>query len=1018
MPEISEANFEATIERALLNGRLDADDAWGTGGRPARERAAWPTYRPAQHPYPSGYRKRSPDDYDRKLCLDAGLVVDFVQGTQPEVWKELRRQHGDDVRPRFLRRLVKEIEKRGTVDVLRQGIKESGQKIRLAYFRPSSTLNPEHRQKYEGNIFSVIRQLRYSESTADSLDMALFVNGLPLFTAELKNPLTGQTVENAESQYKRDRDPREPLFKLGRCAAHFSVDPELASFTTELKGQKTRFFPFNRGRERGAGNPSSKIKYPTAYLWEEIWAPDSVLDLVRNFIQVVKEEEEDARGHVRTKEKLIFPRYHQMDAVRRLVADAREKGPGQRYLIQHSAGSGKSNSIAWLAHQLSSLHDEEDHAVFDSVIIVTDRRVLDRQLQETVRQFEQTVGVVETIEEGGRHLKRALEKGKKIIVTTLQKFPVISESMAELPGQRFAVIVDEAHSSQSGENVRHLHATLRVNSLDDLEEAEQAEAGDAPEDYEDRIVEEMQKRGRQENVSTFAFTATPKEKTLELFGTRRDDGSYVPFSLYSMRQAIEEGFILDVLENYTTYKTYWQLLKTVEDDPEFERSKAVSLLRSYVDHHEQTIRKRVQIIVDHFDSHGRHAIRGKGKAMIVTRSRLHAVRYKLELDRVLAEEKRPYKALVAFSGTVSDGGMEYTETGMNGIPETRTKEAFKRPEYRFLVVANKFQTGFDQPLLHTMYLDKKLGGVGAVQTLSRLNRTHAEKTETMVLDFANEAEEIQKAFEPYYERTMLTEGTDPNELHDLESELLGFGFYDGSDVEAFARAYFAQKETQEELFAALDPVEKRFETAEEEKRDAFRSKLNRYVRLYAFLSQILRFNDPDLEKLYVFGRYLRRKLPVDRTALPVEVKRAIDLERLRVEHEASGSISLRREQGELEPRTGGDGATREEEKESLSQIVRALNERFGTEFTDEDTVRAIRNIEERLRERAHLANTVQRSAEDNAKMTFNEVLTDEMQELVESHFKLYESFTQNKSFGVAFLNMMFDRYRMDLEARG
>lgn len=711
------------------------------------------------------------------------------------------------MRARLLQRLAHEVGSRGTLDVLRSGIKVDGVKFQLAYFPPSSGLNPALQTLYEANIFSVARQLHFSQKNEKSLDMALFLNGLPLFTAELKNPFKGQNVEHAISQYRQDRDPREPLFAFGRCLAHFAVDPDLVYLTTQLQGVKTAFLPFNKGHNLGAGNPPSWQGFATAYLWEQVWARQSVLNLIQHFIQII--EEEDDKGQKTGKRSLLFPRYHQLDSVRRLIADAREHGAGQRYLIQHSAGSGKSNSIAWLAHQLSVLHDAQDRRVFDSIIVITDRRVLDHQLQRTVRQFQQTLGVVENIDKTSKQLKEALEEGKTIIVTTLQKFPVIARQMGELPGKRFAVIIDEAHSSQTGESTKSLKSVLSVKTL---EEAEAEERGEDEDDLEDRIAEEMRQRGRMPNVSFFAFTATPKAKTLELFGVRREDGGYDPFSLYSMRQAIEEGFILDVLQNYTTYTSYWSLLKKIEDDPRYDRKKATYLLTSFVNLSNHATEKKVALMVEHFHSQSAHRIGGKAKAMIVTRSRLSAVRYKLALDRYLKEHGYPYKALVAFSGTVKDGVLEFTEAGMNHLAESQTAETFKRDEYRFLIVANKFQTGFDQPLLHTMYVDKKLGGVHAVQTLSRLNRVYPGKEETMVLDFANEAEEIELGFKPYYERTRLSEGTDPNLLYDYQNALSSFDFYTDAEVNQFAAIAFGPNDQQDKLHAVLAPVVEPFQS--------------------------------------------------------------------------------------------------------------------------------------------------------------------------------------------------------------
>ena len=697
---ISERAFEDAIECALLRW---GPDACPQTGKLVRER---PTTAYTDGFAPGSYRRRTSDtDYDRDLCLIPRDVIDFLVATQPRTWNRLKQHHGADVRRRFLSRLARELDRCGALDVFRKGIKDSGCKFQLAYFRPASGLNEETRRLHAANLFSVVRQLRYSTKTEQSVDMALFLNGIPFCTAELKNPLTGQNVEKAVLQYRNDRDPREPLFGHRRCLAHFAVDPNWVYVTTHLRGPKTRFLPFNRGKFGGAGNPPippTQRGYATDYLWDEVWARDSVLDLIRQFIHEVKDED----GNGRRTTRLIFPRYQQLDAVRRMVSHARHHGAGQRYLIQHSAGSGKSFTIAWLAHRLSTLHNAGDRSVFDSIVVVTDRRVLDRQLQRAISQFEQTLGVVENIDQTSRQLRQALESGKRIIVTTLQKFPVIAEEIRSLPGKRFAVIVDEAHSSQSGESSKSLKAVLASGSLE-AAEAEEAGAATSEEELEATILAEMEKRGPQPNLSTFAFTATPKAKTLELFGVKRADGKFEPFHLYSMRQAIEEDFILDVLANYTTYSAYWKLFKTIEDDPRYEKKKAAYLLKSFVELHPHAIDRKVQIMIEHFASQVQDRIGGRAKAMIVTRSRLHAVRYKLAVDAYLAEKGYPWKCLVAFSGKVDDGGKEYTEPGMNSagadhmVGERQTAEEFAKPEYRFLVVASKFQTGFDQPLLHT-----------------------------------------------------------------------------------------------------------------------------------------------------------------------------------------------------------------------------------------------------------------------------------------------------------------------------
>lgn len=914
------------------------------------------------------------------------------------------------MKEQFLKRLAAEIERRGALDVLRNGIKDSGVKFRLAYFRPASGLNDETRRLHAGNLFSIVRQVRYSTKNENCLDLVLFLNGVPIFTAELKNPLTGQDVEDAIRQYKTDRDPRDSLLAYGRCLAHFAVDPDLVYVTTYLSGQKTRFLPFNKGKYGGAGNPPvspTRKGYATAYLWEETWARDSVLDLVRQFIHEV--EEEDEKGRKTGKRFLIFPRYQQLDCVRELIADARAGGAGQRYLIQHSAGSGKSFTIAWLAHQLSTLHDAADRRVFDSIVVVTDRRVLDRQLQTTMRQFEQTLGVVENIDTTSRQLKEALESGKTIIVTTLQKFPVIAREIGELPGKRFALIVDEAHSSQSGESTKSLKTVLAAGSL---EAAEREETGaESPEEELERtILAEMEKRGRLANLSTFAFTATPKPKTLELFGTKRADGTFAPFHLYSMRQAIEEGFIVDVLANYTTYKAYWRLLKKVEDDPRYDRKKAEYLLKSFVELHAHAIGEKVKICVEHFAAKVQGEIAGRAKAMIVTRSRLHAVRYKLAVDKYLAERGYPFKALIAFSGGVQDGGQTYTESGMNGFPEAQTAKTFERAEYRFLVVANKFQTGFDQPLLHTMYVDKKLGGVGAVQTLSRLNRTHPEKKGTMVLDFANESDEIEAAFEPYYETTLLSEATDPNLLYEVQTRLAAFPVYTDADVQAFAKVYFDPKATQDRLYAALAPLVERHRALSKEEQHDFRSQLTDYVRLYAFLSQVLTFSDADLEKLYVFARHLRRLLPADREELPREVQRNIDMESYRIQQTGSGKIALERRPGILDPVSTKSGyGVDAEELETLSRIIAELNERFGLNLGPEHRV-TLGQMIEKLDDDAALDAAARVNTRENVRLTFDQKVENVIQEIVDSNFDLYKRITDDPAFGRAVKNFLFDQY--------
>ncbi len=997
MVEISERNFEETIEAALLAGGPDAVSHFeGLVGQPLPEYGSY---------VPGGYRKRRPKDYDRTLCMDAAMVVAFVQATQPKRWTQITERYGEDAKDRFTKRLAAEVEKRGLLDVLRKGVKDSGVQVDLAYFRPASGLNPEVQQLYDGNIFTLVRQLRYSTQNTNSIDTVLFLNGLPIFTAELKNPLNGQDVRDAIDQYRRDRDPREPLLTFGRCLAHFAVDPELVYLTTRLDGPLTTFLPFNRGKYGGAGNPPEALGFPTRYLWDHVWSSDSVLELIQRFVNLVLEE--DDKGRKTGKRHLIFPRFHQLDAVRRLVADAQRNGSGHRYLIEHSAGSGKSNTIAWLAHQLSILHDVTDERIFDSIVVITDRLVLDRQLQRTVRQFEQTLGVVENIDKTSRQLKDALEAGKTIIVTTIQKFPQIVREIEALPQKRFAVLIDEAHSSQSGQATRAMKKVLAVSSLEEAEDEDELE-----DDLEDRIVAEAKARGPLPNLSLFAFTATPKQKTLELFGTKTADGRMAAFSLYPMRQAIEEGFILDVLENYSTYKTYWNLLKKISDDPRYDRDEAAYLLRLFVDLHEHSIAKKVEIMAEHFHSQVAHRIGGQAKAMVVTRSRLHAVRAKLALDKYLKDHAHPYRALVAFSGEVKDGGATFTEASMNGFGERQTATVFKQSDNRFLVVAEKFQTGFDEPLLHTMYVDKRLRDVKAVQTLSRLNRVHPGKDETMVLDFANEADDIRKGFEPYYGATILSEETDPNILYDVHRRLFDFELFDESDVQRFAQVYFDPKSrTQDRLYACLRPVEERYKEQGDQDRASFKHEVGRFVRLYAFLAQIMPFADADLEKLYYFAYYLNRKLEGPRSELPVEIRNYIDIESFRIQQTSVGKIELDESSGDLKPIRGGpDRPQDQQDLEPLSKIIHELNERFGTDFKDEDRV-FVEEILSRLASDSALEASIRANTPENARLTFDHVVTDRLQDMVETNFEFYKRVTDDNRFSAYFLERLFELYR-------
>lgn len=939
------------------------------------------------------FRSRSPlTDYDKKLAMDTELVLEFVRTSQPEEWKKVEDQHGEGTSEKFLARVDEEITERGLLKVLREGVKDRGVLIKLVFAEPQTGHNPDARADYDANIVSVMRQVKYSEQNEKSIDMVLFLNGLPIFTAELKNQFTGQSVLHGVIQYRTDRDPNEKLLSFKRCLTHFSVDTEQVFMSTKLAGLKTYFLPFNKGYKESAGNPTVEGKYKTHYLWEDTWSKSSVLDLVTRFVQDVEEEKELPNGRKIKENKIIFPRYHQLDAVRRLIRDAREHGSGRNYLVQHSAGSGKSNTIAWVAHRLSELHGANDKKTFDGVIVVTDRRALDRQLSETVESFSHVRGVVKHVESSAE-LREALERGTQIITSTLQKFPVIVESIDSTEGKRFAVIIDEAHSSQSGESAADLREVL---TLDEAEHEEQKREK-AFKTVEDRLIDRMKARKvKTPNVSFFAFTATPKQKTMELFGVKDPtSGKFYPFSLYSMKQAIEEKFIIDVLKNYTTYETYFGLLKKIEDDPEFDKKKAERLLVGYVERHEHAIAKKTEIMVRHFEEKIAKQIDGKAKAMVVTKSRLHAVRYKLAFDAFLKEQGYDHKAMVAFSGIVKDGGRDYTEAQMNGVPEKQTADEFKKDEYKFLIVAEKFQTGFDQPLLAAMYVDKVLSGVGAVQTLSRLNRVHPPlKEDVFVLDFVNQTDDIEKAFQPYYTTTVLSKATDPNIVHNLEREVFDFKLFEKREVEGFVEMYMTGA-TPAQLNAAMDAVVDRAQELLPEERMDFKSKAADYIRKYAFISQIVTFADPELEQLFVFLKYLLKKLPQEKDVLPKEVLDAVDMELYRVEDKGTKKINLAHEEGVIEPMGGaGSGWQVHEEKDPLSKIVKEINERYGTSFNSDDRV-ILNDLSERLMRNADLSGSIRANSKDSAKIKFDQLFGDELVHMLNSHFDLYKKLDEN-----------------------
>ena len=952
-----------------------------------------------KHLIGSGYRSADTISYDKSLCLMPIEILQFIRDTQPNTYQKLERQYGQDTPKKLLDRISNQIEKRGVLDVLRNGVKDRGCNFKLTYFLPSSGLNPTHQELYKQNRFSVIRQLKYSQQNEKSLDMVLFLNGLPLVTMELKNSLTGQVFTDAEKQYRNDRDPREPLFQFKRCLVHFAVGNEKVSMTTHLNGQKTRFFPFNKNIE----NPVNPNGHKTAYLWEDILQPKNLMELIQDFIheQETTEKVYDPKTREVKDEKrktLIFPRYHQLDVIRKLKQAVIADGVGGKYLIQHTTGSGKSNSIAWLAHLLTHLYQDssDKNRIFDSIIVVTDRRLLDKQLQDTIKQVGQVEGVVHAVDKNSAQLREFLEHGKSIIVSTIQKFTVISDTIGELKSKSFAVIIDEAHSSQSGESARNLKVSLSQGM--ENEDHEDDDGLEEASDIDAKILEQMQQRRMQDHISYFGFTGTPKNKTLELFGHRDDEGKFIPFHLYSMRQSISEGFTLDVLQNYTTYKRYFQLVQSVQEDKEYEKSRTLRALTNYVDLQPRSIEEKTRIILDHFTNKTHKTIGGKGRAMLVTRSRLHCVKYKLEFDKQMREMGLPYECLVAFSDTIhdTDSDMEYTENSMNELPpNTSIADAFKSPQYRILIVANKFQTGFDEPMLHTMYVDKKLDGLQCVQTLSRLNRFASGKTDTLVLDFVNDPERVQNAFQEYYQMTTLSTETDPNLLYDKQSLLESFDLYNDHTIDEFCGVYYDESNENVILQPILDPVVDKWRELEREEQEKFRSTLQSYIRLYAYITQLITYDDIDLEKLYVFAQNLNRKLDKREQEDLGDLLSSVDLDSLRIQKTYENlKISLDEMDSEVEGISSGVGTISEPEHDFLSNLIKFLNEAHQTEFNDDEKV-DLQTLQHRVNENEELRQVFEgNNTEENIRYKFYEVFEDILFELVNSRLDLFNKLSE------------------------
>jgi len=936
----------------------------------------------------SGWIAGDPKDYEREFAVDLMQLAAFLTATQPELVDHLDLPNASPARQKFLARLQGEITKRGVIDVLRHGIKHGQHQVELFYGTPSPG-NVKAAEQFALNRFSVTRQLRYSrDETKLALDLGLFINGLPIATFELKNSLTKQTVQDAVEQYKRDRDQRELLFLFGRCIAHFAVDDSEVRFCTHLKGKGSWFLPFNQGWNDAAGNPPNPEGLKTDYLWKRILTPKGLTDILENYAQVVERKDE---GTGRKKRDQIFPRYHQLDVVRKLLAHTAKHGAGTRYLIQHSAGSGKSNSIAWLAHQLIGLK-RSDKEVFDSIIVVTDRRILDQQIRDTIKQFAQVGSTVGHAEHSG-DLRKFIESGKRIIITTVQKFPfILDEIGSEQRGRKFALIIDEAHSSQGGRTSGAMNEAL----------------ADPEDTVNDALQQRMDARKMLKNASYFAFTATPKNKTLEIFGEAYDDGGQVkhrPFHRYTMKQAIQERFILDVLENYTPVASYYKLVKTVESDPEFDTKRAKKKLRRYVESHEHAIGLKAEIMVDHFHEQvlALNKIGGQARAMVVTSGIERAIQYFHAFRDYLKERKSPYQAIVAFSGEHEYGGAKVTEASLNGFPSSQIADKIQDTPYRFLICADKFQTGYDEPLLHSMYVDKQLSGIKAVQTLSRLNRAHPKKHDVFVLDFMNDADTIQTAFADYYRTTILSEETDPNRLHDLKSDLDGYQVYSTTQIDELVELYLGGAD-RDRLDPILDACVATYnEQLDEDGQVEFKGKAKGFTRTYGFLSSILAYTNAGWEKLSIFLNFLIPKLPAPKEEdLSKGILEAIDMDSYRVEKQAAIKVQLPDQDAEIEPvPTSGGGHKPEPELDWLSNILKTFNDQFGNvPWADRDRVHRLitEDIPKKVAADTAYQNAKQNSDRQNARIEHDKALGRVMMAVLKDDTELFKQFSDNESF--------------------
>ena len=955
----------------------------------------------------SEYVTKEASCYDKELCLIPEDLIDFIKITQPEKYLKIQDQYGVDTDKRIVHyasKLINE-QKNKTLAYFRMKLKICGQHIDTVYFKPQHNKSPEHWEWYEKNRLTVVRQLKYSRKNENAIDVVLFVNGIPVVTIELKNALTGQYLIHAIKQYMQDRDPKETLFEFKRCLVHFAVSTEQVAMCTKLAGKSTFFLPFNKALVNVDDN-----NYATAYLWEDVLSKDSLMNLIQNYINVQVDKEkyfDNKTGQLKEKEKeiLIFPRYHQRRAVERMLSALQTDGVGSKYLIQHSAGSGKSNTIAWLSHRLSGFYQNPDDkkSLFNSTIVVTDRRLLNKQIQDSIRQFEQVPGSVVYIGDNqpSSELAKAIENCTPIIVCTLFRFPVISDTIAQNKDKTYAVIIDEAHSSQTGEAARHLRKALSL---------EEAETADGIEKTLDEIIEEeIRSKGDQKNVSFFAFTATPKDKTVEMFGTVRNNKKEA-FDIYSMEQAIKEGFIKDVLKNYMSWKRYYKLIKHSDiEDKEYDKKKTVRLLSSFVDLQDHAIEKKARIIIEHFIAHTQNEIQGKARAMLVTRSRLHAVRFKRKFDEIMREMKLPYGALVAFSGTVTDAetGLDYTKENMNNLGgKIDITDAFKMPQYRILIVANMYQTGFDEPLLHTMFVDKKLGGTSTVQTLSRLNRTYQGKDTTMVLDFVNDPEKVLEDFQKYYGSNFmeLDDQTDPNSLYDIQNTIDSFHIIHSNDIEKYAEFFFRKGDHKEKLQPILNEIVERYKVnLDAEQQTEFKFACKSYVRIYRFISQIMTFTDVQLEKYYVFLTDLYKKLPFSPESLPTEVLEEVDLDSYKLQHQFTTDMQLESSDTAMKGMTPGGAKPSDDEFDLLSQIIKTLNETFGLDLKEEDKV-DFERMKKNIYENEELMTFFNKmNSKDNIQDKFFEEIDNELLNFINTKLEFYNKLSEDK------VNLMFKK---------